>query len=636
MKKKHLALLLALVMVLSVTLTACGNKDKAETPEPAAPVEEGGEETGGEEVVSGGNQIIIGNTTELSGDWTSEWQNGAADYEFILMSRSSTVENDAMGEFHINDSLVESHEVTENEDGSKTYTLKLRDGLKWADGNDLKAKDFVASYLLWASPAIMEMGAPGNAGDKFVGYKAYNSGEAKEFSGVKLIDELTYSVTIDAANLPFFYELPLIQVAPIDINFWTGDEEMDVLDDGNGVYLSKDFTKEEHEKAITDGRYALPRPCNGAYEIVDYDETAKMATAKINPNFAGNWEGQKPAIETIIMKKINKDTQYDELKTCSIDVIFQAGGGEEINTGLDLEAQGGYKSFHYPRPGYGKLTFTCDYGPTQFVEVRQAIAYLLDRVDFANSFTGGFGSVVNGPYGEAQWMYQETKAQLNEVLNQYSYNPDEAVRLLEEGGWTLNAEGGAYTDGIRYKDVDGELMPLVIEWASSENNEVSDLLSVKLQENPDLTAAGIKINKSVMTFSELLSYVSRDAGQDPKYAVPTYGMFNLATNFPASIQSAEYNYSTDEQFMGGNYNTNFIRDEELAQSTKDMIRIDGADKEGFKENYVKYISRWNQLLPDIPLYSNEYYDFYNERITTYTNSPFLRAWEVVMYSELGE
>ena len=108
----------------------------------------------------------------------------------------------------------------------------------------------------------------------------------------------------------------------------------------------------------------------------------------------------------------------DELSTGSVDVLTAMASGDEINAGLDLVDQGGFDYAAYPRAGYGKLQFVCDEGPTQFVEVRQAIAHLLDRNEFAKTFTGGFGSVVNGPYGEAMWFYQETKEELNEQLNQ--------------------------------------------------------------------------------------------------------------------------------------------------------------------------------------------------------------------------
>lgn len=50
----------------------------------------------------------------------------------------------------------------------------------------------------------------------------------------------------------------------------------------------------------------------------------------------------------------------------------------------------------YDRAGYGYFGFARDLGPTQFTEFRQAIAYLLDRVEFAQTFCKGWGSVVHG------------------------------------------------------------------------------------------------------------------------------------------------------------------------------------------------------------------------------------------------
>ena len=83
-------------------------------------------------------------------------------------------------------------------------------------------------------------------------------------------------------------------------------------------------------------------------------------------------------------------------------------------------------------------------------------------------------------------------------------------------------------------------MPLIIEWSSSENNPVSELLNVMLAQGPQTAEAGMKINQNVMTFNELLNYSYRAASQGDKYADPTYGMFNLASNFnPAYEQSYE-------------------------------------------------------------------------------------------------
>ena len=39
-----------------------------------------------------------------------------------------------------------------------------------------------------------------------------------------------------------------------------------------------------------------------------------------------------------------------------------------------------------------------------------------------------------------------------------------------------------------------------------------------------------------------------------------------------------------------------------------------------------YIQRWNALLPEIPLYANEYYDFYNKQITGVAQNPTNPYW----------
>ena len=49
-----------------------------------------------------------------------------------------------------------------------------------------------------------EMGAGNTYGQRYVGYKAYGDGEAKEFEGVRLLDDMKFSVTIDAAYLPYY------------------------------------------------------------------------------------------------------------------------------------------------------------------------------------------------------------------------------------------------------------------------------------------------------------------------------------------------------------------------------------------------------------------------------------------------
>ena len=133
----------------------------------------------------------------------------------------------------------------------------------------------------------------------------------------------------------------------------------------------------------------------------------------------------------------------NELEAGTVDVLYSASGGDTINAGLDLVEEGVANQVTYMRNGYGQLQFDCSVFPTDSEKVRQAIAYCLDRNEFARQYTGGYGSVVHSFYGLAQWEYQESVDWINENLNTYDMNVEAAIALLEEDGWTLNADGNS-------------------------------------------------------------------------------------------------------------------------------------------------------------------------------------------------
>ncbi|MBC8591497.1 ABC transporter substrate-binding protein [Wansuia hejianensis] len=638
MRKKGIVLLLILSLVLSTFLVACTPKDKDtgnNTDTPSGKDEPSDKPSGAPEEPTG--EVKIGNKTDLSGDWVPYWTNNAADYDvYNFIMGLSTVDMTPEGEYFIDESVVANSEVKENEDGSKTYTFTIKDGLKYADGTEITAKDYVAHVMFWSSNQLQTLEAKADAGYYYVGYGDFNSGKSKVFPGVRLLGDMEFSVTIAAEHVPYYFELPNVSIMPLNLAYWT-DDTVEIKDDGEGCYFSDNFKPEDYKDKINEARFGVEDfPATGPYKLVSYDTSARTAVMEVNENYPGNYEGQKPKIKTVIYKKVTDETALDELATGGVDVLPGLASGEEINAGMDLVDKGGIEFNEYPRSGYGKLMFQCDFGPTQFVEVRQAIAHLLDRNEFAKSFTGGFGTVVNGPYGESMWFYQETKAELNEKLNQYPYSLDEAKKLLEEGGWVYDANGKEYKEGIRHKKLDdGTLMPLVIEWASTEDNEVSDLLVVSLQENEDLASAGIEIKQTTMDFEELLNWMYRDGSKDPKYSVPTFGMYNLATNYTPRYDLST-TYTTDEAMLKAGYNTNFILDEELEKAAKSMVLTEPGDNEAFKEKFVTFIERWNELLPDLPLYSNLYHDFFNEKLENFEMNSLIRISDAILYAYVTE
>ena len=663
--KKRTMRSVATTLLLAFALSACGGNaggeasstapaaeastaaEEASTAEAAA-TEASTEEEAPKEVL---NQIIYGTTTEMNGDLGNAWwKNNAADKTLRdLIDDYDVVVSDQGGEFILNETVASSIEGEENADGTKTFTVKINEGLVYNNGDPITAADFVAYGLIAYSPAVKEAEAKTNA-KIIVGAEAYQNGEVNYISGLRLLDDYTYSITISADNIPYYFDITYASLRPLSLKLYAPSQtDMVVKDDGEGVYfdggeLSKDEV--DASRFVYEGRISA-----GPYQLVEFDQASVSATVEINPNYAGNFEGQKPSVERIIIVKAVQATMLDELATGGIDFLSALTGGEEVNAALDLEETGDFYTVNYDRAGYGKLMFQCDFGPTQFKAVRHAIAHLLDRNDFANTFTGGYGSVVHGPYGIAMWMYKDSKEELADRLDTYAYDVDAAIALLEEDGWVLDAEGNDYTEGIRYKEVTKEeagdythnitladgriLMPLIIEWASSEGNSVSDLLAVMLANGDQVKQAGLQINQAVMTFEELLNYMYRDASVGDQYGVPTYGMYNLATNFTAAYDMA-YNYVTKESnpdFYAQGFNTNFTDSEELDKLSMDMVfGVESGDTEGYRKLWVDFIDEWNDYLPEIPLYSNIYYDIMASKINDLECNPLWDFQQAVVYA----
>ena len=687
MKKRITILMLVLVVIFSTVLAGCTAPATPEDPAVETPAEEPEEpateeptdEPATDEPVqgSGAGELIVGSATEPSGDFaTPYWQNNATDSAINdLMAGYSTYDMTPEAEIVLNDTAVAALEVIDEADGGRTYQYTINEGLTYSDGSPITAKDYVATVLLFSSKQLVELGAMASYGQFFVGYEAFNAGESLVFPGVKLIDDMTFAVTLSSDYVPWFFETAYASVGPTKLSFWLGTEDVTVKDDGEGARFAfadeaadADFMAKgelivvepetdeaaepaadqfvqlwngtDFEEPITAARTAIDRPTSGAYKPKSFDQASKTTVIEINPEFKGNFEGQKPGIPTLIFKYADTATSMDQFRTGAIDLLTGSASGVEINAGLDIVESDpdNYDYVEYDRSGFGKIAFVGDLYPTKDKEVRQAIAHLLDRNEFARAFTGGFGGVVNGPYGEGQWYYAESKAELNQVLNSYPYSYEDAVALLESAGWTMNEDGSPYVEGegLRWKqDPDtGEMMPLEIKWLSS-GNEVAEQLTIALVESADVARAGMKITEEVVDFSTLLNYLYRDGTDDEKFAVPTYNMFNLGSGFPATYLP-QNEFTTDPAMLAQGYNTNFLIDETLDGLAKNLGKVDPTDKEEFLKRYVEYITYWNEVLPDLPLYSNIYHDFFNAKLQNYETNALIGLPVSLLYATVAE
>ncbi len=687
MTKKIFALVLALLMV-AVCFAGCKTSSGVE------------------------NKVVIGSTTDLSGDFRFPgWGGssaGASDQDINALTVGySTMTTNQDGVYVWNKTAVKDHSETEDEAGNLVVTIELNEGLKFSDGSDVKAVNYLAYVLAFSSPVVKSADHPAKAGQAMVGYKSFNAydgtnageGVTKEFAGVRLLGEYKFSLTIDAAAgyYPYYFANTYGAVSPYPVAFILG-EGAEIKDDGNGAYIDGNWYEKSgdtYAKAahVSEARYDVTKyPFSGPYVIKEWDKATKQCTLEINPNFAGNFEGQKPSIKTIVYTKIVQDTQLDQFTTGQVDILSGITGGADTKAALAAVdgSNGKFAETHYQRAGYGKVQFECDFGPTMFAAVRQAVAYVLDTAEFASAFTGGYGSVVYGPYSPDFTMWQAAKDKIN--LVDYSFSIENAKKALEEGGWIYNSKGEAFvegqsgvdavrykkltaeeatdynkayasvenTDGVTYKtvEVNGEYyMPLVINWFGTTNNDVTDMLTARLVNTEKVTSIGMVVRSTVGDFDKLLGEIYRE----PSYGyggTPTYGMFNLATGWNNAVYDYSWNWSLDPDYFA--YSSNKLFDEydvafpyykedgsheklsyadamaasgnKLGMDYLSMAMVYDATTEAeYNEWWQAYIERWNQLMPDIPLYSNYYYDIYNAKIEGFKTSPFWSPVDALLY-----
>lgn len=549
------------------------------------------------------NSIILGNTTDLSGKF--RYANfggsnpGAADLDVQNLSTGlETVATTKEGGYEWNPTVVKSHEETMNEDGTRTYTVTIYDDLKLSDGTPVTVKNYVVFPMVFSSPVgVAAAGKDHQSAMTVKGFKEFNTYDGtegsgtKELAGLRMIDDYTYSITVSEDYANYFYAISYAGLSAYDTALWIGDA--DIKDDGNGVYFTDDFYAKEGDKYVmadhivesslnTDTTY----PYSGPYMVTSYDSADKSAVLELNPNFKGNYEGVKPTIAKVVYKKIVSSTQLEDLKAGTLDVIAGITGGDETNEALALAdgSDGKYVYTHYSRAGYGKLGFRADYGPAQFTEVRQAIAYCMDRAKFAKDFTGGYGGVVDGPYYSGSWMYKAAVDQ-GMILNAYATSVDSAIEVLTEGGWVYDAEGNDYVEGVRYKKIPGAIatendinykskdgayvttkvgddyyMPLVLNWYGTSDNPFTDQLLTGFASNDNVIAAGFNVQYTIGDFAPMLDELYQAAVYGYYSGSPLYSVFNFATGFT----SAAYDYSyqmTIDPAMYDDYSAYYIKDE---------------------------------------------------------------------------
>ena len=291
--------------------------------------------------------------------------------------------------------IVESYEMQE---GGKVWILHIRPNLKWHDGYDVVAEDFIWSYSAWANPRVATRWNGKAASIK--GFDAVQKGETDTLSGVTKIDDKTVRVELSDA-VPLWMRIEQVylvifpyhifkDVKPEDVvshSFWTARI-------GTGPFKYAEYVPDQYIRFERNEDYYDGAPIIETMYYVFYENAAAMLNAYANGE-----------IHT---------TFYEGTSITPDDRDYYASLKDHVVVTMD-KGSASALILNFKDPDWAKK------------EIRQALLYALD-IDtiLANLYPGATKALDIFPQS---WAHGKN-------LNSYDYNPEKAKELIAKAGYS--------------------------------------------------------------------------------------------------------------------------------------------------------------------------------------------------------
>ena len=341
MKKKSI---IALLLVFTFVLTACG-----------------GAKTDNKTL----NVAVSADATSLDPD------NFNDDFSENAMRQiyNTLVEKEPSGE--LRNSLATSIEQPDD----LTYIVKLREGVKFSNGDDLTVEDVIFSLT-----------------------RAANSSQYSYIFGN--IDENSF-VKKDEQTLEFKLKKP-------DASF------MQALSHPGASILNKKYVEEKGDKIAEE-------PMGTGPFVLDNWTKLDSMTLKVNENY---W-GDKPEIDTMVLKVIPEASQrLIELESGSVDIAYKISANDVDK----FDGQDQLKLYNKLDNSTHFIGLNVSKAPFDNKLVREAIGYGLDMNAIVDSVYKGQAEIATTPVNP------NFKYSMAKELESTKYDPEKAKALLQEAG----------------------------------------------------------------------------------------------------------------------------------------------------------------------------------------------------------
>lgn len=374
MHKKIFSLLLAAAFAGSM-LTGCKGRDTAAGEQPPAEEQPAAEEKDSVIVAMGPSS-----EPESGFDPAYGWGAGEHVHEPLIQSTLTVTKTD----LSIGYDLAEDMQVSED---GMTWTVTIREDVKFTDGEPLTAEDVVFTY-----------------------------NTVKENSSVNDFTMLKEAVAVDGKTVEFRMERPY--------SIWP--YSMAIV----GIVPEHAYGPDYGEHPVGSGRYIMKQWDKGQQIIFE-----------ANPDYYG----EAPKMKKVTVLFMDEDAAYAASLAGQVDLAYtSASYSDQTIDGYELLAYETVDNRGINLPAVpasvdekGNVVgndFTSD------VRVRRAINIGIDREEMIENVLNGYGTAAYSICDKMPW-YNETA--------EVSFDLEGAAALLDEAGWTAGSDGIRQKDGVR-------------------------------------------------------------------------------------------------------------------------------------------------------------------------------------------
>ena len=380
MKKSKFSVL-ALLMAIMLILAACNGGSK----------ETSNEKEGGSGDSTKSKVLNVNNSSEPG---SLHPANAQGTHESWILEHTFEGLTKKTEEGKIVPGAAKSWEIS---DDGLTWTFKLRDGLKWSNGDPLTANDFEYAWKYALKPET----AADYAYQLYYlkGGEAYNSKKGKEEDvGVKATDDLTLEVTLEQPT-PYFLDLT---------SFYT-------------FYPIDKKVQEENPKWALDAKTHVS---NGPFKLTEWKHKESLKIEK-NENYYDKDKIKLDAVNFALIE--DENTAWQMYQSGELDIAYPLPvdvQGQLVNSGDKEFKNGAELAVYY-------YNFNTKVKPFNNAKVRKALSMAIERQKITENVAQGgqkpaFGVVPPG-IPDASGDFQENTGNL------FKEDVTEAKKLLKEG-----------------------------------------------------------------------------------------------------------------------------------------------------------------------------------------------------------